>query len=181
MDLNNIKLPASVVVDLYPNSLVETAELSVKKPVTSAAKQEKEMTDPGMSDTAVWPSLGNNQKNILIIVKNEETLYLPDNELTFLTGILGACKLGLGDVAIVNLHHQQGATYKELTTYFKSKVVLLFDIEPAAFGLPINFPHYQLQAFANNTFLYSPSFKQLENDKVEKSKLWVCLKRLFNL
>ncbi|MBK9568854.1 MAG: hypothetical protein IPO53_02260 [Chitinophagaceae bacterium] len=54
-------------------------------------------------------------------------------------------------------------------------------MEPAAFGLPMHFPHYQIQAFAGNSFLYAPSLKELENDRVEKSKLWVCLKRLFNL
>ena len=101
--------------------------------------------------------------------------------MNFLTGILSACKFGLDDVSVVNLNDHQGTSYKELISYFKSKVVLLFDIEPASFGLPINFPYYQLQAFAGNTFLYAPSLKELEKDKIEKSKLWVCLKRLFNL
>ncbi len=101
--------------------------------------------------------------------------------LTFLTGILSACKLNLADVAIVNSTNYPDADYKELTKFFASKIVLLFDIEPSAFGLPMSFPHYQIQAFANNSFLYAPSLKDLENDKIEKSKLWVSLKRLFNL
>jgi hypothetical protein len=58
---------------------------------------------------------------------------------------------------------------------------LLFDTSPAAISLPMSFPYYQLQSFAGSTFLYAPSLKELENDRVEKSKLWVCLKRLFNL
>ncbi|MBL0130777.1 MAG: hypothetical protein IPP43_06385 [Chitinophagaceae bacterium] len=106
---------------------------------------------------------------------------MPDHELTFLTGILGACKLSLADVAIVNLYNHPQSSYNELTSFFKSKIVFLFDMEPAAFGLPMHFPHYQIQAFAGNSFLYAPSLKELENDRVEKSKLWVCLKRLFNL
>jgi hypothetical protein len=181
MSLNNIELPATVIADLYQHSLVDTGKIITQKTTVSTAVPEKKEPAAEANREDAWKSLGNNQKNILIIVKNEEFAWLPDNELTFLTGILSACQLSLADVAIVNLDKHPGVSYKELLAFFKSKIVLLFDTEPASFGLPINFPWYQLQAFAGNTFLYAPSFKQLENDKVEKSKLWVCLKRLFNL
>jgi hypothetical protein len=87
----------------------------------------------------------------------------------------------LADVAVVNLNNQPKSSYKELVAFFKSRIVLLFAVEPASFGLPMSFPHFQIQPFAGNSFLFSPSLKELENDKVLKSKLWVCLKRLFNL
>lgn len=178
MDLNNIDLPTSLVVDLYCSSLISTKEIAIEKKIV------KEISNPvvqKIESNAPWKSLGNNQKNILVIVNNKEVVHLPDNEFSFLGGILGACKLSVADVAIVNLNNHPEATYKELTSYFKSKVVFLFDAEPAAFGLPMSFPHYQIQAFAANSFLYAPSLKDLEDDKGEKSKLWVCLKRLFNL
>jgi|CXWL01.1.fsa_nt_gi hypothetical protein len=181
MDLNHIELPVAVVVDLYQSSLVEDNEISVKNVIVAEAIQEALLP---VADTAIngqWKSLGSNNKNILIIVNTSEAVHLPDNDLTFLTGILTACKLTLADVAIVNLNNHPEASYKELILFFKSKIVFLFDIEPDAFGLPMSFPHYQIQAFAGNSFLFSPSLKKLENDRVEKSKLWVCLKRLFNL
>ena len=139
------------------------------------------VVDSAFDNISQYKYLGNNKKNILVIVNNNEVVHLPDIELTFLTGVLGACKLSLADVVIVNFSNYPESSYKELTSFFKSKIVLLFAIEPAAFGLPMTFPHYQIQAFAGNSFLYSPSLKELENDKVQKSKLWVCLKRLFNL
>lgn len=179
MDLNNIAFPTALVADLYGSSLIDSGEPATAKPAPLPPAE----TGPSRTDKpdSVWKSLGNNQKNILLVVNNRDVVYLPDDELTFLTGILGACKLTLADVAIVNLNNNPGIAYKELITHFSSKIVLLFDMGPAAFGLPMSFPHYQLQAFAGNTFLYSPSLKELENDRVEKSKLWVCLKRLFNL
>lgn len=181
MDLNNIELPASVVAELYQSSLIESNDMPVKKkPVTVSSSKDIPIA-PVIAGEVVWKSLGSNHKNILIIVKSSEAVHVTDNELTFLTGILTACKLTLADVAILNLNNHPEASYKELTQHFKSKVVLLFDTEPAAFGLPMNFPPYQIQAFANNSFLHTPSLKELENDKIEKSKLWVCLKRLFNL
>ncbi len=175
MELNNVELSGMMVADLYPSSLVDGTATKEKTGVATVAAK------PIAEETITWKSLGNNQRNILIIVKNSDAVYLPDNELAFLTGILGACKLNLADVAILNLQNYPDASYKELTHFFKSKIALLFDIEPASFGLPMSFPHYQIQPFANNSFLYSPSLKNLENDKVEKSKLWVCLKRLFNI
>ena len=178
MDLNNIELPAAVVAEFYQSSLIESNDIPIKEKTVKLVDIE---TLPVTANDASWKSLGSNIKNILIIVKSNEAVHLPDNDLTFLTGILTACKITLADVAILNLNNHPEASYKELTRHFKSKVVLLFDTEPAAFGLPMSFPHYQIQAFANNSFLYSPSLKELENDKVEKSKLWVCLKRLFNL
>jgi len=173
MNINDIQLTPQLVADLYRSSLVEMSENPVE-PIVAEIKEET-ATGPG------WKSLGNNKKNILIIAQYSDSTHLPDKELDFLTTMLGACKLGLDDVAIVNLNNHPGSLYKELTGHFKSKIVFLFDVEPASFGLPMNFPHYQLQAFANATFLYSPSLTELETDKLQKSKLWVCLKRLFNL
>jgi hypothetical protein len=175
MGLNNIDLPAAALADLYSSSLVETGEITpAKKTATAPLPALPAETGKGTR------SLGENKKNILIVVNNNEAVHISDNELTLLTSMLAACKLSLADVAIVNTN-QQAASYKELLSEFSSKVCLLFAIEPSGFGLPMSFPHFQIQPFANCSFLYSPSLTELENDKVLKSKLWVCLKRLFNL
>lgn len=179
MDLNHIKLPAAVINELYKTALVEPAlNIGVKE---AAAPVEKPVITRNEAIAPEWKSLGSNEKNILIVVSNSDAVYLPDNDLNFLTGVLGACKLSLADVAVVNRFHYTDASYKELIAYFNSRVILLLGVEPAAMGLPINFPHYQLQAFQNNTFLFTPSLGEIEKDKLEKSKLWVSLKRLFNV
>ena len=172
MDLNHIELPSSLVADLYKKTLIESAST-----IDSEEEKSTEQDKPGSS----WKYLGKNNKNILIIVNTKEAIHLPDNELSFLTGILGACKLSINDVAIVNLNNHPEASHTELKFFFKSKTVFLFDVEPTALGLPVNFPHYQLQAFSNTSFLYSPSLRELKNDKLQKSKLWVCLRRMFNI
>ena len=163
-----------MVADLYHSSLIDMNENSVNKAAT-------ESTETGPVSLPGWKWLGENQKNVLIIVNYQDAVHLPDNDLVFLTGIIGACKLSMADVAVVNLNNHPQSSYKELVVFFKSKIVLLFAVEPASFGLPMNFPHFQIQPFAGNSFLFSPSLKELETDKVLKSKLWVCLKRLFNL
>jgi hypothetical protein len=195
MSLNNINLPASAIAALYHESLVDTGEIKHKAPATTAGVEKTTEPEPiaekplvlpkspkPQTDTATtWKWLGENNKHILIVVSYTDVVHLPDQQLQFLTNILGACKLSLADVAIVNLTNQPHQQYKEIIAQFKSRIALLFDIEPASFGLPMNFPHYQIQPFASCSFLYAPTLTELEDDKVQKSKLWACLKRLFNL
>lgn len=173
MDLNNINLPASLVADLYSTSLVDTGKIAAKAAPADVAVEQPVATK-GLR------FLGDNNKSILVIVNSDQAVHLPDEELQFLTKLLSACKLSLADVAIVNIN-QQAVSYKELLAELKGRSALLFDIEPSAFGLPMSFPHFQIQPFASCSFLYSPSLKELENDKLLKSKLWVSLQRLFGL
>jgi len=129
----------------------------------------------------ILKSLGGNQKNILVVVKNANITYLPDEDLEFLTNILKACKLNLEDVAIVNTNNNPGEGYKEYLKNWSSKIVLLFGVDPVSFDLPVNFPEFQVQSLTNTKFLYSPSLNECRTDKLLKSKLWVSLQRIFGL
>lgn len=175
MSLNDIQLPASVIAGLYPFSLVDTGTAEVIQPAPAIPVMEG---TPGTK--SAWKYLGDNQKNILIIVQHTDVLHLPDEELGFLTSILTACKLGLGDVAIVNTNNHPDSSCKDHLGHFCSKIVLLFGVDPIGFGLPVDFPHFQVQSVAGCTFLYAPPLDEC-HDKLFKSKLWVCLKRIFGL
>ena len=171
MNLNDIQLPDQLIADLYRTSLVNMGENPAR--VETPQPKEEKTVEP------LFPSIGNNLKNILIIVPSGDKKIIPAKDLKFLSSMLAACNLSVDDVAIINQH--EPTAWKEIMSFFKPRSVFLFDIEPSQMGLPINFPHYQLQAYSNATFLYAPSLTELENDRLQKSKLWVCLKRLFNL
>jgi hypothetical protein len=160
MSLNTIELKPQMLAGLYTDTLLQTSTTSV--PESRPIKY-----------------LGNNQKNIVFIVSHSSVPFLPDNELAFVTNILGACKLSLADIAIVNRNNVNQEELELLTS--KAKVILLFGTEPLSIGLPINFPPFQLQPFNARTYLYSPSLSELENDKTLKVKLWNCLKNLFGV
>lgn len=181
MNLNNIDLNPALMASLYPDSLVLPEKDINQENHTISQKAVTDNIPEKKAADAGWKFLGNNEKNILIVMNHTDAVFMPDEELELLKNILGACKLSLGDVAIVNLNNQNTAGWKELTGYLKSKIVFLFDIEPSRWGLPLSFPAYQLQPFNGCTYLYAPSLQLIATDKVEKSKLWVCLKRLFNL
>lgn len=166
MSLDNIQLPANLIASLYNKSLYD---LKPYKPEQVINNEEKLLF------------LGDNIKRITIIVKDEDAIYLPDDQLSFLLGILTACKLSMADVSIINLAKNQQCTYKEISNILKSEIVLLFGLHPDAISLPLQIPHYQVQKFNNQVFLSSVSLIQLQNDKTEKLKLWNCLKKIFSI
>ena len=173
MDLNHIELPPTVIAELYQKSLIDTSEVHAKPQPIS---QEQVVAQ----NIEKWECLGNNRKNILLLVNYPSVVHIPEKELDFLTAMLSACQLSLNDVAIVNKKNYSSG-YKELLDHFKSKTVFLFGIEPMDFGLPVNFPHFQVQNFSKCTFLFAPAIHEMEQDKLLKSRLWLCLKRIFGI
>jgi hypothetical protein len=176
MNLNEIELPAFVLANLYPASLVAAAgNDAIPKVKAELPKEEIK------SDRSTAGFLGNNRQYILIVVDYKDVPHIPDPELELLTGILTACKLGIDDIALVNCNNSPDQNYKDYHRQFKSRVVLLFDTSPTSIGLPLDFPQFQPQSFNGTTYLFSPSLRELGNDKILKSKLWLCLKKIFSL
>ena len=106
--------------------------------------------------------------------------FLPVAELEFLSAILSACRLSIGDVAIVNLHHYP-QPYTALLQQFGSRQVLLMGITPQQIDLPFNFPHFQLQPFDGLTYLSAYPLGQMSKDRDLKMQLWGSLKRMFGV
>ncbi len=165
MSLDNIQLPSIVIQDLYKNSLVD---LNNGKAVSSAPQSQNSL-----------PYLGKNQKNICIVVTDENALYLSDELLNFLLGILSACKLSMADVALVNAAKNNALSYEILENQLQAATVLLFGTGPQQLQLPMQFPFYQIQKFNNQAYLAAPDLQNLQQDKAEKTKLWNSLKKLF--
>lgn len=164
-DLNHIKLTAEMIAGLYKDQLVE--EQAQIMPVKPTKKEHVKLK-----------FLGENKKNVLVLTHHTDVVYLPDEHLAFLTTILNACKISMGDIALINIAHSE-TDYRELKSQLKPQKALLFDVEPAQIQLPVTFPPFQVQSFDGCQYLLSPSLDKLENDKSLKAKLWTCLQRLF--
>lgn len=180
MGLNDLQLSPNLLSTLYPSSLINPEEAVVAQPAPKAESKVEKPATPVVEEP-YWRYLGNNNKNILVVVSYPDAVHLPDDELGFLTNMLTACKLSLGDVAIINKNNYQQRDYKEFMENFKSKIVLLFGIDPLTFGLPVGFPQFQIQSVANCKFLFSSSLEQTRSDALLKSKLWVSLRSIFGI
>ena len=164
MSLDNIQLTPFLLQELFKKSLIELDASELHEERRSASS---------------FTILGNNRKRIIILVADDETLYLPDEQLNFLLGILSACGLTMEDVAIVNTKKNRNVTYKAIELELKGANILLFGVSAAQINLPIEFPHYQVQSFNNQTYLAAPVLQEIQNSKEEKTKLWNCLKQFF--
>ena len=182
MGLNDLHLTPNIIAALYPSSLINLDKADViqqSKPIQPLSAEITRESDKTIETG--WKFLGNNQKNILIVVDYNNSVHLPDEELNFLTNMLAACKLSLGDVAIVNKNSYKENGYKHFLAEFKSKIIFLFGVEPFDFGLPVSFPYFQVQSVAGCTFLYTPTLDEQRNDALLKSKLWVSLRIIFDI
>lgn len=176
MNSDNNPFPDYLLADLYKNSLVIVNE-NIKHTINTPIEPEKP------SQEKEW-YLGNNLQKITLLVREKEAVYLTDESLQFLSSILGACQLNLGDVAVINYQNDPvsfGFVKEKLTPRF----VLLFGVSAPEIQLPFTVPHYQVQQHANCSFLLAPALNKLIGDskeaKLEKSKLWLCLKKMFNI
>ncbi|MFT3910607.1 MAG: hypothetical protein QM737_14370 [Ferruginibacter sp.] len=167
MSLDNFQLPPFLAGELYRNSLVDLDSKQLKNKSLKGA------------DNLLY--LGSNKKNILLIVNEENAVYLPEDDLNFLIDILTACKLSLADTALINCHKNPGISYKTLQKHFKPETIICLDIDLASLEFPLEFPNYQVQQYNNQSYLAAPSLKKLASDKQEKIQLWNCLKKIFSI
>ncbi len=176
MSLNDLRLTPGILSALYPTSLVNLD--------TDQTSYDPGDQQPPIVEKPAGPALkflGNNQKNILVVVNHDEAVHLPDEDLSFLTKLLAASKLSLDDVAVINKKNYPGETSKQILHDFNSKIVFLFGIDPVSFGMPVNFPAYQVQLVGQVTFLFTPAISEQRDDKLLKSKLWISFRNIFNI
>ncbi len=98
--------------------------------------------------------------------------------------MLEACRMNMGDVAIVN-HAAAPIAIGQLKQQLQPAFVLLFGPTPPDIGLPMDFPLFKIQAYDQCTYLTAPLLADMvvpgEESKLLKTKLWACLKTLFEI
>jgi hypothetical protein len=189
MDFKQLNLPGTLIASLYEDKLVSSSPIGKTAGFSPTVQQENTIEKPvekpvkvvAATDNYQWKFLGNNNKKVLILVNQPAAVFLKDEELSFLTRMLGACKLTLADSAIVNIHQEQDTNYSRLINFFGCTSALLFNVSPATLEMPVDFPMYQLQKVGSCTFIQSPSLDSLEPNEKERGKLWASLRKLFNV
>ena len=182
MNPENSLLPPFVIASLYKDELVlidDQKSSNANKP----KKGEAVVTAPQEIQKPI-SYLGDNQKKITILLKDSSAVHVADESLQFLTAILAACKLNMGDVAIVNTANQ-AVQYTQIKIELQPTTLLIFDINAASIALPFEVPQYQVQQYDNCTLLFSAPLQAMlvktDVAKLEKGKLWNALKKTFNI
>lgn len=177
MNFNQNQLPNFVLTNLYTNSLVIINEQVEEKQSDTVSINEPLKQNP-------IAFLGENKKQIVLLVNEENAVFITDEQYSFMSNLLTACKLNMADVALINLYNIN-ITYHQLQQQFTAKNVVLFNISTSQIQLPFSIPHYQLQDYAGCKFMVANSINDFmqttQQAKLLKSKLWVCLKNMFNI
>lgn len=181
------QLPSFIIAGLYKDSLVLAEEgIEESKP----AKKREQVTNKTVNAEVVptplakkW-FLGDNKKNITILLKDPTAVYINDEWLGTLSKLLAACKLNLADVAIINLKEE--ITFTSIKEQLQPQHILMFDVTTNDLALPFSIPNYQVQQYGGCTFMTAPAItlsadKTTESIKSEKRNLWEKLRFIFNV
>ena len=214
MNIDKIELPDFIIANLFTDNLVITSDVKQNKlSVIEVSEPVKVPAQTVANDNVVKPSilpidnvkqhepsvslekplvfnapkdlfLGNNLKNVTVLVRDSEAVFLREEWLQFLTNILGACKLNIGDVAIIN-HENNKVSFSDIMTATAPRHLIMFEVDSKDINLSFIIPHYQVQNYNNTTFLLAPTLSVMLGSsaevKVEKTKLWMSLKKMFGI
>jgi hypothetical protein len=204
-DFNHVKLPPLAMAAMFGQHLVLIPEVE-QAPIAEKEKQALQArvlvpeAEPAQMATqpttahktapqplqpqqeAPYQVLGNFSKKVLIVVHDANAVYCSEEDLTFITRVIAAVGLSMDHVALLNTH-QKSITYPQLKAAWPAKVALYFGVEPSSIGVPMRFPHFQVQKWDDCTFLYAPALATLNGalpgQVDQKKQLWAALKKIF--
>ena len=170
--LNTIVLQGTMLEILYQHSLVD---LPASGPIPAIP----------------FRYLGSNAKNVIVVVNHPDHPFLSEAQLVFLTRMLEACRLNMGDIALINLVN--GLNIDHVLNHMKPDKLIAFGVnlsggifpeQPIQPSLSPDSP-FALLNLKEFVFLNVPSLDAVSQDtevsKAQKAKLWTCLKELFSV
>ena len=115
--------------------------------------------------------LGENNKYVLIIVKEPAYDFLKRDDLTFLLKILIAKKLELNDVAIINTEKNGTLIFDELIDFFACNKIITFGIDPKSLQITGAVANKK-SVFKNTPILGTWDLTRLQQDVNKKTIFW---------
>jgi len=177
MGINQLRLSAELIAALYPESLVLPDN---GEPV---GKPGGPKTDIPPKNTG-YPYLGKYHRPVCFLVSYTEDEFIPPVQLAFLQKILSACKCSLDDIALINTSRTP-VDLEALKHQLNPEIVFLWGDPPDLIGMSQNFPDMIISNWQNMIILPVLNANLMSRDIPEsvepKRKLWIALKKLFNL
>jgi len=121
--------------------------------------------------------LGKNQKNILILVNDQENEVSTQQGRELLRKLVKAIGLTANDFALVNYSAYTSDDYEALYTFFKCRLMIAFGVDTTMLNLPAQ-PMHQLVDYAEAKLLFAKNLHDLDVDPASKKVLWTSLQQL---
>ena len=121
MSLDNIYLSKKITSALYKDLLVD-------------AKQSENVFPR-------YKFLGNNQKQITFVVQSHDVVFVEEKHLSFITKMLEACKMNIGDIASSRIMHLHPLIFSNSnTTIAPTNAHIQRGIESTRYTIAFQFP-----------------------------------------
>lgn len=157
MSLDKLKIPGLLVCELFKNQLVD---------IRKGGENTLSFTDE--------------LKDVLIIVSEPKPGPTGARSLGIIEKILTACKWRMEDTSFININGAS-VTWAGIKEGGNPRICIFFGPDSTTIDLPVIFPEFRIQQFDATKFLQCPSPERVEGDRLLKSKLWLCMKELFNV
>lgn len=164
MSLKAVEIDPLLLAGLYSQPLIQREGPILRNPVPSARE---------------LPFLGDNLQHILLVVRNPDQGFVSEEVFTALTKLLSACKLGMADVALVNLAHLQEVEIARLLQQFQPHKVILFQVDLP--GISAGKPKNASWEEAGIQVIHTDTLEAMLKDPGLKKPFWNALKIFFNL
>jgi len=178
MGINKLILSPEIIASLYPEALVsEKAPDSAIIPAKSGKPDSKPVAD--------YPYLGKNLRSLCFLVDYPNEQFITEPQLTFITKMLAACKYSIDDIAIVNIAHRP-VQLSVLKSQLKPEILFFWGVSPSQTGMKQqSLPELEISTIENLSIIPVPNPLLMIKEGAEgiemKQRLWVSLKKLFNL
>ena len=147
----------------------ETVEASSKPYEQDSSESSSVVEEPQPAQEEVVVNyLGGFEKKVLILVEDAQADHLNETDKAYLLKILGAVKLGLEDIALVNLNRTKNVESldAEITISFASNAM---DTK------------YTIQTKAGKKVLFADPLSAISKSTELRTALWNALKELFGV
>ena len=156
---------------LSPQTTPSSTLLSVSSQVTATLSVKSQTTIDQANTT---PAYYEPKQKVIILATS---LYAVDSEL--LGKILGAVKLDLQSVDIIELDKNQEVNLSQIFTQKSVNQLITFGIDLLKVSIDIKLTPYQILEKQGIKFIYSDSLTDIQNDIPKKKALWGSLKEMF--
>lgn len=189
--INPEPMPGALLAGLFSTGIVVIPEefeqgltqaAAAENPVEPVAAVPTVPVQPEVGPDMPLNWLGNFKRQVLVVVNDPGALHINDADFELLGKILGAVKLSVADIALVNAA-KYSLNYYTLNEKLPAGVALYFGIQPVDIGAPLKFPMFQVQNWNNTTFIYAPPLAEINAATPQavalKKDLWAALKKVF--
>lgn len=141
----------------------------IKENVAPVYKKEAELPVEKPEQAEPITFLGKNLQKVMVLVDGQEDEIIAPDDKAFLLSILGAVKLGLDDVAIIDF--SKYSLRKNDLKSFNFSTQLCFGISETSL--------YQVIFKEDKKILAAHSLTAIRQDVGMKKRLWACLQEIF--